>query len=53
MTPQLNTLIEQVAAYLKQEGATEVFLFGSAARGGLHDCSDVDLAVSGLDPAKF
>lgn len=53
MTPQLNILIEQVAVYLKQEGAKEVFLFGSASRGTMNEGSDIDLAVSGLDPAKF
>jgi predicted nucleotidyltransferase len=53
MTPQLSVLVEQVAAYLKQEGATEVYLFGSAAMGTMHERSDIDLAVSGLEPAKF
>jgi predicted nucleotidyltransferase len=53
VTPQLAALVDKVAAYLRQEGAKEVFLFGSAARGGMTDGADVDLAVSGLDPAKF
>jgi predicted nucleotidyltransferase len=29
-------------------GATEVFIFGSAVRGGLRPDSDVDLAATGL-----
>jgi predicted nucleotidyltransferase len=53
MTPQLTSLVEQVAAYLKHEGAKEVFLFGSAARGEMHTGFDIDLALSGLDPDKF
>jgi predicted nucleotidyltransferase len=53
MTPQLSVLLAQVAAYLKQEGAKEVYLFGSAATGAMRESSDIDLAVSGLAPAKF
>jgi predicted nucleotidyltransferase len=53
MTPQFITLVEKVASYLKQEGAKEVFLFGSGARGEMQPDSDVDLAVSGLEPSKF
>jgi uncharacterized protein len=39
------------ANLLRSLGATQVFIFGSAARGELRPDSDVDLAVTGL-PAQ-
>lgn len=33
---------------MRSLGATQVFVFGSAAKGGLRPDSDVDMAVSGL-----
>lgn len=46
-------LIEQAAFALKEAGAHEVYLFGSAERGSSHENSDVDMAVSGLPPERF
>jgi predicted nucleotidyltransferase len=40
--------IDAVAKLLRGMGATEVFVFGSAAKGGLRPDSDVDLAARGL-----
>jgi predicted nucleotidyltransferase len=37
-----------VANLLRSMGATEVFLFGSATKGGLRPDSDVDMAVRSL-----
>jgi predicted nucleotidyltransferase len=34
-------------------GASEVFVFGSAARNELRPESDVDIAVRGLPPNRF
>lgn len=34
-------------------GAREVYVFGSAALGKMDPHSDVDLAVTGLDPAQY
>ncbi len=34
-------------------GADRVFIFGSAAKGGLRPDSDVDMAVSGLPPPVY
>jgi predicted nucleotidyltransferase len=45
--------IEQLVAVLKRSGAKTVYLFGSAAKGTMHNDSDVDLAVSGLPPENF
>ena len=45
--------IEKAVAALKAQGAREVYLFGSAARGTLRPDSDVDIAVSGLAPQVF
>ncbi|MGH9470948.1 MAG: nucleotidyltransferase family protein [Terriglobia bacterium] len=53
MTQDTDKLIEQAAAALRAAGAREVYVFGSAATGKLHDGSDVDLAVSGLPPEVF
>jgi predicted nucleotidyltransferase len=38
---------------LKEFGAREVYVFGSAALGTMREDSDVDLAVSGLPPGVF
>ncbi len=53
MDEQLRRSIERAAAVLRELGASEVYLFGSTARGTLRQGSDVDLAVSGLPPALF
>lgn len=51
MEAELRERIERAAAVLKSFGATEVYVFGSAATGKMHEGSDVDMAVVGL-PAK-
>jgi predicted nucleotidyltransferase len=53
MDEQTTRLIGQAAAVLKEAGAQEVYLFGSAARGAVQEDSDIDLAVSGLPPRRF
>jgi predicted nucleotidyltransferase len=52
----MATLLEKsavtaAAALLRSMGATQVFIFGSAASGRLRPDSDVDMAVTGL-PAQ-
>jgi len=44
--------VRRAAELLRSMGASEVFVFGSAAHGSLRPDSDVDLAVSGL-PARL
>lgn len=41
------------ARALREAGAREVYIFGSARTGRLGPASDVDLAVSGLPPEVF
>jgi predicted nucleotidyltransferase len=41
------------AHLLRSLGATQVFVFGSAATGKLRPDSDLDLAVSGLPPRLY
>lgn len=41
------------ALALRREGASEVYLFGSAAAGKAGSGSDLDLAVVGLSPERF
>lgn len=53
MTEDLKSRIDRAAAVLREEGAEEVYLFGSAWAGRETADSDVDLAVSGLAPSKF
>ncbi len=45
--------IETAARILREEGATEVYVFGSAAHGKMRPDSDIDLAIRGLPPEKF
>ena len=43
-----NGAVLAAANLLRSMGATQVFIFGSAARGGLRPDSGVDMAVTGL-----
>ncbi len=49
----LDELLRKAGEILRQAGAQEVFVFGSAATGRMHEHSDIDLAVSGLPPRAF
>jgi predicted nucleotidyltransferase len=53
MTDDLKAKILKAAETLKEYGAKEVYLFGSAAAGTMREDSDVDLAVKGLPPEVF
>lgn len=48
-----HELIRQAAAILREAGATEVYLFGSAVDGTFDDYSDYDLAVRGLPEETY
>ena len=53
MSGEIKHLIAKAAEVLKEAGANEVYLFGSAASGSISENSDIDLAVSGLPPENF
>jgi predicted nucleotidyltransferase len=53
MDDELRKAIERAAAVLKDFGAREVYIFGSAAGGTMREGSDVDLAVVGLPSGVF
>lgn len=53
MASRLSKSIKAAAKVLKEQGATEVYLFGSAGSGRMHRRSDIDLAVVGLPPERF
>ena len=53
MAEELRARLQRAAAALKEEGAREVYVFGSAAEGDLEAGSDIDMAVSGLPPRAF
>ena len=59
MTTELGRLVdvdkdamEATVRLLREMGASQVYLYGSAARGELRPDSDIDMAVSGL-PARL
>ena len=45
--------VSAAANLLRSMGATQVFIFGSAAKGLLRPDSDVDMAVTGLPPPVY
>lgn len=45
--------IKKATEILKENGATEVFIFGSIANGKFNENSDIDIAVKGLSSEKF
>lgn len=53
MSGHLSEQIERAVSALKAAGATEVYLFGSAAKTAMRVDSDIDLAACGLPPEKF
>ncbi|MGO8732445.1 MAG: nucleotidyltransferase family protein [Terriglobia bacterium] len=53
MTDEIKGLVDKAAIALKEVGAKEVYVFGSASKGKMRPDSDVDLAVSGLPPEVF
>jgi predicted nucleotidyltransferase len=53
MDEAIREAIGRAAAVLKEMGAREVYVFGSAASGTMREGSDVDLAVVGLPAGAF
>jgi predicted nucleotidyltransferase len=49
----ISEVIAKAAAILREEGATEVYVFGSFARGDVRPDSDMDFAVMGLSSARI
>ena len=45
--------IKKAIQILKENGATEVFIFGSIADGKFHEDSDIDIAVRGIKEREF
>jgi predicted nucleotidyltransferase len=53
MTPQEKEAVAKAARLFRDMGASQVFMFGSAAKGQLRPDSDIDMAVSGLPPRVY
>lgn len=53
LAPQVDEQARRAAELLLREGCTEVFLFGSRARGDYRPGSDLDLAVRGCPTGQF
>jgi predicted nucleotidyltransferase len=45
--------LERAVEYLKSVGCSEIFVFGSTARGDYEDDSDLDIAVRGIPADQF
>jgi predicted nucleotidyltransferase len=45
--------VELAVNYLKGEGCSAIYLFGSIVTGKTHDDSDIDIGIKGLPPKKF
>ena len=45
--------IKKATQILKENGAKEVFIFGSIANGKFNENSDIDIAVKGLNQEVF
>ena len=48
-----KSAVSAAANLLRSMGATQVFIFGSAAQGALRPDSDVDLATTGLPQSVY
>ena len=60
MEEKLNNLpssykedIKKATKILKENGANEVFIFGSIANGKFNENSDIDIAVRGINEKDF
>ena len=53
VTSATDALLAKAAAILREEGASEVYVFGSFARGCAGPDSDLDFAVVGLPEGKL
>lgn len=60
MVDKLNNLpssyqedIKKATQILKENGAKEVFIFGSIANGKFNENSDIDIAIKGLNEKNF
>ncbi len=51
--PDIPHILAKAAAILREEGATEVYVFGSFSRGDIRPDSDLDLAVTGLASTRI
>ncbi len=45
--------IQKAIDILKENGAKEVFIFGSIVNGKFNENSDIDIAIKGLKPQDF
>lgn len=45
--------IEAANIFLKREGCSSVYIFGSLVTGKFHAKSDIDIGISGLPPERF
>ena len=45
--------IKRAKKILKENGAKEVYIFGSIANGKFNENSDIDIAIRGLEESEF
>jgi predicted nucleotidyltransferase len=52
-TADLDKDVKDVVELLKENGCKKIYLFGSIVNGKFKKDSDIDVAISGLEPRKF
>lgn len=45
--------IKKAVKILKENGATEIFIFGSIVNGNFNENSDIDIAIKGIKREEF
>ena len=50
---EIKSEVKEVVNLLKENGCKRVYLFGSIVNGKFKKDSDIDVAISGLEPKKF
>lgn len=45
--------IKKAIQILKENGATEIYIFGSIANGNFNENSDIDIAIRGINEKDF
>ena len=53
LSSEIKMKLEKIIDYLKKTSCSKILLFGSFAEGDIHENSDIDIAVSGMNTEDF
>lgn len=53
MAKSIKSDLNKAISLLKEEGCSEIYVFGSVAEGSFEEESDIDLAVKGIPSGSF